>query len=151
MTDSLKLTDEDLEIRVFLCSTFSMLRDGEETPIRIVTVPAIQAPRIENALNAAFHFGQNEIQPQERPSVSCGDVIEIPTDEGPRFYRVRSVGFEELVGAERADEIRGCAAADLGSFGKLLDEPEEGPAIDPMTGDYWAHRVRHANARHFGE
>lgn len=139
---------QTLKIQVYLCSTYSRLRHGPATPVRLVEVPILQAPTIEHALNAAFHHGQNEIHAQNLPSVSCGDVVVIETDEGPQFHRVRSCGFER-VQADRPDYLRGMAAADLGSFGKLMGGEEL--ELDLLTRDYAPETSPHANSRHYSE
>ncbi len=58
------------------------------------------------ALEAAFIYGQNEVQPRELPSVSVGDVIRYA---GKR-YRVKSAGFVEI----RPDPDRVALAAEVG-------------------------------------
>lgn len=63
--------------------------------IRQVEVPGDQVfinPGIE-ALDAIFHYGQNDHQPQNLPSVSIGDVIELPDGS---LHRIRLRGFQRL-------------------------------------------------------
>lgn len=47
---------------------------------------------IDHLLGLAFHFGQNDFQPQPHPSASVGDVIWM---NGHRFL-IQGVGFKEL-------------------------------------------------------
>lgn len=44
-------------------------------------------------LEMTFHFGQNDFQPRQQPSVSVGDVIAAPDGS---HHRVMPVGFERL-------------------------------------------------------
>jgi hypothetical protein len=48
--------------------------------------------RVDNILGAVFHYGQNDFQPQNHPSVSAGDVIRWNGEH----YLVASVGFIKL-------------------------------------------------------
>jgi hypothetical protein len=58
---------------------------------RMVRVPD-DTPE-EELLNAAFHYGQNDFQPQPAPSVSVGDVIRLPDGS---LHRVMFAGFKRL-------------------------------------------------------
>jgi hypothetical protein len=74
--------------------TVHLLAFGQPGDQRIVTVPL--APNDSDLLallNAVFHFGQNDIQPQPHPSVSVGDVIE---HEG-HHYLVCGIGFHRFL------------------------------------------------------
>jgi len=51
-------------------------------------------------LNATFEWGQNDFQPQNMPSVSAGDVIEL--DDGKKVL-ICAVGFKEMTEAEFVD------------------------------------------------
>jgi hypothetical protein len=61
-----------------------------EGAVRLVDIPN-NPPN--GLLNATFHWGQNDFQPQQLPSVSVGDVIELPSGE---LYRVAASGFKQL-------------------------------------------------------
>lgn len=45
-------------------------------------------------LNAVYHYGQNEVQQQNCPSVSVGDIIQLPFDGSFEFWVVANQGFE---------------------------------------------------------
>jgi hypothetical protein len=66
-----------------------MLAFGAEGQIREVTIPEGMK---EDDLETVFHFGQNEVQPQKCPSVSCGDVIELNGE----FHMVARIGFRKI-------------------------------------------------------
>lgn len=136
-----------MKIQVYLCSSYRMVDHGNATPVRTVDVPDGEATSIGEACHGAFHYGQNEIQAQAAASVSVGDVIVIPTDAGDQHWRVQSVGFKRTA-MIRPDFARGCAAADLGSFGKLLDCTAI--ELDGTTRDYPRHKSRRAASRHYG-
>lgn len=61
--------------------------------IRVVDIPEADWPTDHpaNQLEAVFLWGQNDVQPQQIPSVSVGDVVRL---DGKR-YRVESMGFSE--------------------------------------------------------
>lgn len=67
---------------------------GHDFGIRNVEVPDHEAVRLpeEKLLEAVMRYGQNDLQPQQIPSVSVGDVVRI---DGRRFL-VSPVGFKEL-------------------------------------------------------
>lgn len=46
-------------------------------------------------LNAIFKYGQNEVQNQQAPSVSVGDIIELNLFGVYSFFAVASAGFED--------------------------------------------------------
>lgn len=50
---------------------------------------------IQDVLNLIFHYGQNEWQPLQHPSVSVGDIIEFKVaDKGHiEFWVVATIGF----------------------------------------------------------
>ena len=52
---------------------------------------------INDALNNAFHFGQNDFQPRETPSVSVGDILELPEKFGDnRLHVVMGCDFKPM-------------------------------------------------------
>ena len=60
---------------------------------RIVEVPtSYPSETTEVILNSVFHFGQNDFQPKDSPSVSVGDVIEV----GNEKHIVKNFGFEKI-------------------------------------------------------
>lgn len=72
--------------------------------IRIVTVPDREfGPTVDDKLDAVFHWGQNDFQPLPVPSVSVGDVIELP--DGDR-WAVDPVGFRLLETEEEFEECK---------------------------------------------
>ncbi len=77
--------------------------DGEirevEVPELDTLLPPTNDDELGHVLELVFHWGQNDFQPQQKPSVSVGDVIEM---DG-RFHRVESVGFKELTADQMAD------------------------------------------------
>ena len=58
---------------------------------RTVQIPSINGSKTE-ILNEVFHYGQNDFQPQDLPSVSVGDVILI----GGEKHLVKGFGFEPI-------------------------------------------------------
>jgi hypothetical protein len=73
-----------------------LLAFGREGEIREVDVPDDEVGTSENPeylLECVFYCGQNDFQPQPHPSVSQGDVIELPSGV---LYVVDSVGFSRL-------------------------------------------------------
>lgn len=65
--------------------------DGD---IRLVEIPDTTPPN--NVLNAVWHWGQNDFQPMQMPSVSVGDIISI----GEKFHLVTIFEFREISKAE---------------------------------------------------
>ena len=67
--------------------TLAAYGNGEE---RIVTIPDNQLwPNVDNNLELVFEYGQNEVQPQNKCSVSVGDIIHwVDAD-----YMVSALGF----------------------------------------------------------
>jgi hypothetical protein len=73
--------------------TVHLLAFGQPGEQRIVSLPLVgRSWDVLTLLNAVFHFGQNDVQPQPRPSVSVGDVIE---HEG-HHYLVCGIGFHRF-------------------------------------------------------
>ena len=72
--------------------------------IRVVDVPEdeLMGDTEEEGLEVIFHFGQNEFQSQDLPSVSVGDIIE----KGDKYFMVRGFGFSEIT-KEEFDKIEG--------------------------------------------
>jgi hypothetical protein len=56
-------------------------------------------------LDDVYHSGQNDIQPQQHPSVSMGDIIEIKERDETFFYLVKACGFHKLSLAEAIDYL----------------------------------------------
>lgn len=137
-------------VKVYLCSTFR-LTDGPDTVVREVELdrPVADYTSEERLLSDVFRLGQNDFQPQQKCSVSVGDVIVLDTKLGEarksRYFRIASCGFDRI-GGDIPDAIRGQAAQDLGSFGKLLGDG----GMDPDSRDYTAESSRHAAYRHYG-
>ena len=67
-----------------------MLAFGKPGEIRTVVVPNAEWPAdTDKNLGLVFHYGQNDFQPQNHPSVSVNDVIQI--EDG--YWVVRPIGF----------------------------------------------------------
>ncbi len=62
--------------------------DGD---VRQVEIPD-NVEGTENILDSVFHYGQNENQPRNVPSVSVGDVICLNGE----YHRMAALGFEQL-------------------------------------------------------
>lgn len=77
-------------IRVYLTAS-RRLRPHEEGIVRSVDIPNSTSKK--GLLDAVFYWGQNDFQPQQLPSVSVGDVIELPNGE---LHRITSIGFKQL-------------------------------------------------------
>jgi len=93
-----------MKIKVHL-TAFS--RRGEKPPVRMVEVP--DSPKAgKSLLDLAFHYGQNDFQPQRVRSVSVGDVIEVR--EGEQFV-VAPFGFKRLEGDVTVDSLVGRGVA----------------------------------------
>lgn len=62
--------------------------------LREVDVPwhMIVGAEMTDALDAIFHYGQNDFQPKKCPSVSVGDFILVFDD----VYEVKDFGFTKL-------------------------------------------------------
>lgn len=68
-----------------------MLAFGEPGEVRKVEIPHDKLDRI-TVLDFVFHYGQNDFQPQNHPSVSAGDVIRYKGEN----YLVAGMGFRKL-------------------------------------------------------
>lgn len=78
--------------RVF---TVHLLAFDSEENLREVTVPAERMEKctsVDSILDAVFYYGQNDFQPQQMPSVSCGDVIFIEDE----IWMVKAFGFQKI-------------------------------------------------------
>jgi hypothetical protein len=70
-----------------------MLAFGKPGEIREVNVPEMLGDLTgDDLLEQIYWFGQNDMQPQQHPSVSMGDVIELDS----KYYLVMTEGFKEL-------------------------------------------------------
>jgi len=69
-----------------------MLAFGKLGEIREVEVPLNEDSSVNQILEAAFQYGQNDFQPKNHPSVSVGDVVRIGKDR----YLCCSIGWEKL-------------------------------------------------------
>jgi len=75
-----------------------MLAFGKPGEIREVEIPS-DCKNTEDLLLDVYHFGQNDFQPQQHPSVSVGDVIEYNGE----LHMVAVVGFRKMSQAEIKD------------------------------------------------
>lgn len=67
-----------------------MLAFGKPGEIRTVVVPNDEwTADTDKNLGLVFYYGQNDFQPQNHPSVSVNDVIQI----GDGYWVVRPIGF----------------------------------------------------------
>lgn len=67
-----------------------MMAFGDPGETRTVTVPDNEWTTDTNkTLELVFHYGQNDFQPQNHPSVSVGDIIELDNVR----WLVRPFGF----------------------------------------------------------
>lgn len=85
-----------------------MIANCEPGTIRTVSVPDDQAHQggAESLLELVFQYGQNDFQPQKMPSVSVGDVIELPRKRHSIYYKVDRVGFSQVWKALSVYEAR---------------------------------------------
>lgn len=62
--------------------------------IREVDIPdkETEGKSQEEILDLVFYYGQNDFQPKQIQSVSCGDVVRL----NDKRFRVATVGFEEV-------------------------------------------------------
>lgn len=60
--------------------------------IREVEIPDIDPGDLHAVMENVFHYGQNDFQPQNKPSVSVGDVAEF---QG-KLYLCKPVGWQEV-------------------------------------------------------
>lgn len=76
----------------FIVELLAFGQPGEvrEVEISQYTMDTLDDP--EQALDTIFSCGQNEVQPQNHPSVSAGDVIHIGEDR----WLIMAVGFHKL-------------------------------------------------------
>ena len=65
-----------------------LLAFGDEEEIREVSIPE----GVEESLDNVYHYGQNDVQPLQHPSVSVGDVINM---NGRKFV-IMAFGFRDL-------------------------------------------------------
>lgn len=81
--------------------------------VREIDVPDAEAAAAgqQAILDLAYHYGQNDFQPQPRPSLSTGDVIELAPDAR---FRVAFGGFIKLVEDEDPLRLMGRDAMDEG-------------------------------------
>jgi len=66
---------------------------GGKVQTRRIDVPDKElAGNLKADLERIFHWGQNDVQPQECPSLSVGDVVHY----GDKRFIIAAVGFREL-------------------------------------------------------
>lgn len=69
-----------------------LLAFDDEESFRPVEIPDREYEEEEAILEEAFHYGQNDFQPREMPSVSSGDVIHYNNNK----YLIQDIGFKKL-------------------------------------------------------
>jgi len=89
-----------------------MLAFCDKGTVREVDVPEEALPTNQPAhvlttviLELIFHYGQNEFQPKNMPSVSVGDVIQGGSQK-PRYFEVAMAGFKEIP-KKKFDKLEG--------------------------------------------
>jgi hypothetical protein len=77
-----------------LVHMFAFAEPNDRSKIRKVFIDDTKAEYAsqDELLEAVFHYGQNDFQPQQIPSVSVGDVIQ----QNNKYFMVKSLGFEEI-------------------------------------------------------
>lgn len=73
-----------------------------EIPDVLVKDLADKPAMLHTVLGAVFRYGQNDYDPQQLPSVSVGDVINIYGGK----YMIKSVGFHSMSKSEYESYIR---------------------------------------------
>lgn len=79
-----------------LLSTYSPRHDNRSIVIRKIEVPDADLKHtIDEIFEAAFTYGQNDLQHREMRSVSVGDLITVTEDDFSNCYtrKVESFGF----------------------------------------------------------
>lgn len=99
-----------------------MLAFGNPGEIRTVNVPDnLWTENTEKNLDLVFQYGQNDFQPQNHPSVSVGDIIQLDN----QYYLVRPIGFMGLT-TEQFAEYTGKDRRDRFMFPVVeMKEPNE--------------------------
>jgi hypothetical protein len=93
-----------------------MLAFGKPGEIREVDVPNEEVVEDTDALlESVFYYGQNDFQPQQHPSVSVGDVVELDS----KYYLVMGIGFKEITQAELQNYMQ------LDRRGRMLETMKE--------------------------
>ena len=72
---------------------------GSKNDIREITIPDEEiTPKttIEELRVKAFHYGQNDFQPKDQPSMSAWDVLELKG----KYYICRGIGWKEISESE---------------------------------------------------
>src|SRR5262249_14980762 len=103
--------------------------DVREVDIPDAELPAAGAPGADHAtLDLIFKYGQNDFQPRPLPSVSVGDVVELPDG---RLYVVKPFGFQLMTPAA-LDGYRALPRRDRAFTPCFLDsrQPRKGAAFD---------------------
>ena len=83
-----------------------MLAFGKPGEVREVDLPVEPSDKVEVLLDQIFMYGQNDFQPQQHPSVSVGDVIELEIKGQREFYRVDVFGFQKMTNAQLIEYIK---------------------------------------------
>ncbi|MGB5812954.1 MAG: hypothetical protein WBG86_20645 [Polyangiales bacterium] len=127
-------------MRVYAYMTAFTGRDGEPVTIRPIEIPSY-ALEVEHTLeddeypatilNAAFKYGQNDFQPRRCPSLSVGDVIEVPmpvdSDEDVTYWSVEAIGFKKRALAplpeNGTEQLVPCSKTDC-EYAARTDEPD---------------------------
>ena len=98
LVNGANLKETEMKIRAHLAA-FHRDRDGIAARLREIKIPCSQSATHPLMLELAFKHGQNDIQPVEGcPSLSVGDVIELPGDVtgGTVLFRVMGSGFRRM-------------------------------------------------------
>lgn len=92
-------------------------------PIREIEIPESEVTKpltLRKILDAAFLYGQNDFQIRDCPSLSAGDVIEIPKGKYKGLYLTCCTGFDKLTPEQ---------------FKKLKSASPTGTFTDPIEGN----------------
>lgn len=81
----------------FIVELLAYGKDGEVREVEIKNLLKYDVRKAANEiLQLIYEYGQNDMQPQEHPSVSVGDVIRLGEDR----HLVLPVGFKKLSQAD---------------------------------------------------
>lgn len=116
-------------IRVRMLANEERTQRGLSVKIREVAIPEGEYQgKAAHDLELVFHWGQNEFQPMERCSVSCGDVAEY----GNKLWLCCLAGWQEIT-EEQYLELKRYDQSGLSSHplvtGIIVDDSELGKAM----------------------
>jgi len=120
----------NLIIKAYMTAFHRPEIDGPAVRIREIEIPSgeivdllveshmqTKPVRTEGLLELAFQYGQNEFQSKQLPSLSVGDVIELPNSDR---YRVAGWGWNKLAADEDPTAATGNEARLLARTGESI-------------------------------